>query len=56
MGCLWYFVILVLQISKGSYPDVIELDAASNNSVENIRYINDKIALSLQVEVKLNYT
>lgn len=35
-----------LQISKGSYPDVIELDAASNNSVENIRYINDKIALS----------
>ena len=35
-----------IDIANGSYPDVIELDAASNNSVENIRYINDKIALS----------
>lgn len=34
------------QVTNGTYPDLIEIDAASNNSVENIRYINEKIGLA----------
>lgn len=34
------------EVTALNYPDLVELDAASNNSVENIRYINEKIALS----------
>lgn len=34
------------QVLAGTYPDLIEIDAASNNSVENIRNINEKIHLS----------
>ena len=30
-------------ISEGSYPDVIEIDAASNNGVDEIREIRDKV-------------
>ncbi len=33
-------------VDEGRYADLIELDAASNNSVENIRFINDRINLS----------
>jgi DNA polymerase-3 subunit gamma/tau len=34
------------EVSSGTYPDLIEIDAASNNSVENIRSINEKINLA----------
>lgn len=33
-------------IQSGRYADLIEIDAASNNSVENIRDLNDKVALA----------
>ena len=32
-----------LGITDGSIPDVIEIDAASNNGVEEIRDIRDKV-------------
>ena len=35
-----------LLVRKGSHPDVIELDAASNNSVEDIRDLREKVYLS----------
>src|SRR5690625_1014431 len=33
-------------VQSGSHPDVIELDAASNNSVEDIRDLREKAALA----------
>ncbi len=33
-------------VRAGNHPDVIELDAASNNSVEDIRDLRDKVRLS----------
>lgn len=35
-----------LEVASGNYPDVFELDAASNNSVENIRAINERVSLT----------
>ena len=35
-----------LEVAAGNYPDVFELDAASNNSVENIRAINERVSLT----------
>ncbi|NCT55276.1 DNA polymerase III subunit gamma/tau [bacterium] len=35
-----------LSLQSGRYADLIEIDAASNNSVENIRDLNDKVALA----------
>ncbi len=35
-----------LLVRRGSHPDVIELDAASNNSVEDIRDLREKVYLS----------
>lgn len=35
-----------LLVRQGSHPDVIELDAASNNSVEDIRDLREKVYLS----------
>ena len=32
-----------LAISEGSYPDVIEIDAASNNGVDEVRNLIDKV-------------
>ena len=32
-----------LQIAEGDYPDVIEIDGASNNSVDQIRRLNENI-------------
>lgn len=32
-----------LSVSEGSHPDVIEIDAASNNGVDEIREIRDKV-------------
>lgn len=33
-------------MERGRYSDLIEIDAASNNGVENIRDLNDKVALA----------
>ncbi|MBS3934009.1 MAG: DNA polymerase III subunit gamma/tau [Truepera sp.] len=33
-------------VRQGSHPDVIELDAASNNSVEDVRDLREKVGLS----------
>ena len=38
-------------ITDGSIPDVIEIDAASNNGVEEIRDIRDKVKYSPNVAV-----
>ncbi|PIR43110.1 DNA polymerase III, subunit gamma and tau [candidate division WWE3 bacterium CG10_big_fil_rev_8_21_14_0_10_32_10] len=35
-----------ISIGEGRYPDLLEIDAASNNSVDNIRDINEKIGLA----------
>lgn len=35
-----------LQVRQGNHPDVIELDAASNNSVEDVRDLRDKVGLA----------
>ncbi|HEX7022795.1 MAG TPA: DNA polymerase III subunit gamma/tau, partial [Trueperaceae bacterium] len=35
-----------LLVRRGNHPDVIELDAASNNSVEDIRDLREKVRLS----------
>jgi DNA polymerase-3 subunit gamma/tau len=33
-------------VQRGSHPDVIELDAASNNSVEDVRDLREKVTLA----------
>lgn len=35
-----------LMVQRGEHPDVIELDAASNNSVDDVRDLRDKVRLA----------
>ena len=37
-------------IMEGSHPDVLELDAASNNSVDDVRELIDKVKVKLKLK------